>query len=109
MTARNSPSRHRPATFKGAGKPKGSWRKRRYFPDGTVLEDGEQAAAPKRVTAIHTRFVPHINHALTEEDAKAIGAPRTADKGTYIGSEAQLNKYLARERFHGREAHWKQH
>lgn len=110
MTARNSPSRHRPATFKGAGSPKGTWKRRRYFQDGTVLEDGEQApAVPKRGVGIHTRFQPFIGHNPTAEDAKALGLKRTPDKGTVFETEKQLNEYLAHEKRNGRSACWKDH
>ena len=97
-------------TFKGYGPGiRGGWKKRRYLPGGVVVDGDAPAPAAKRSPSIHTRFVPHVNHALTAEDAAAIGAQRTPDKGTYIETEAQLNRYLAREKFYGRSACWKQH
>lgn len=92
--------------FGGIGKPRGTWKKRRYLPDGTVVEDCAKPP-PVRTTGYSVRFKPHISYQPHESDAKALGLKRTKDKGTVFETERQLNNYLAREKSLGRDTGWK--
>lgn len=60
-------------------------------------------------SGVQVRFNAHVNYSLTPEAAKRHGLERTGDGGTYIPSEKKLNEYLATERGHGREVHWRDH
>lgn len=95
-------------TFKGYGPGiKGGWKKRRYLPDGTVVEDGEPRAA--RTATCHVRFKPMVSHQVEGKVAKKLGLARTSSRGTVFQSERDLNRYLAYEKAHGRDVGWKDH
>lgn len=79
-----------------------------YCADGSVVDD---APARSRLSSTKSgkglRFVPHTNYSMHPNDAKALGLRRTADNGTVMETERQLDNYLAREKDLGRDTGWK--
>lgn len=102
------PKRRERRGWGGIGEGKGTWKRRRYLSDGTVIED-PQDSAPERGPGVHTRFVPFVSHQVHHKAAKDLGLKRTKTRGTVFTSERQLNDYIAYERRHGREVGWKDH
>ncbi len=97
------------ATFKGYGPgKKGGWKSRTYRADGSVVDDGKAGARTSSTRSEKGfRFKPYVDFGMTAEAAKRHGMKRTANKGTIVETERQLNNYLAAERDHGRDVGWK--
>ena len=73
---------------------------------GEVVE----GPAEKRGTSLPVpKFTPFRTYQYTKDAARDIGAPRDKEGCTYVETQAQVNKYIAREADRGREVHWRQH
>ncbi len=48
-----------------------------------------------------------MSHQPERQTARALGLTRPPGGGTAFRSEAELNRYLAHEKHHGREVSWK--
>jgi hypothetical protein len=89
----------------GPGKPGGP-RKLRYDlgPGGGRIEDAPEPK--KRTASVHTRFKPFKSAQVHRQTAKDLGLKKVGCM-THFSSEAELNRYLAYEKHHGRDVGWK--
>lgn len=77
---------------------------RRYnLSSGDVTEAGQQR---RKGPAIHRRFQPFLSPQVHPKTAKDLGLKQKG-KMTVFEREADLNRYQAYERDHGREVGWR--